>query len=351
MKGRWRPSYTEWGKDILDSLNHLNYYQTAHWKEATPESVHDFSAIAYYFGKSLRDSLKVPVGLICNAVGGSPTEAWVDRNTLEYYFPAILNDWTHNDFVQDWVRERALYNTKQSEDPLQRHPYEPCYLFETGIQPLGNYPIKGVLWYQGESNAHNWEAHEQLFTLLVKGWRRYWGKESLPFYFVQLSSINRPSWTWFRDSQRRLADKLPFVEMVVSSDIGDSTNIHPTRKQEIGERLLRQVLFHEYNHQIIPSGPVVKNAVFGKGSVKIDFKYGQGLHAANGNRVVGFEIAEVEGLYSSAEVEIHDGYLILRNRNVPKPHYVRYGWRPYTEANLVNGENLPASTFRISDQE
>ena len=351
MKGRWRPSYTEWNKGILDSLNHLNYYQTTLWKAATPECVNDFSAIAYYFGKALRDSLKVPVGLICNAVGGSPTEAWIDRNTLEYSFPAILNDWIHNDFVQDWVRERALYNTKQSEDLLQRHPYEPCYLFETGIQPLGKFPIKGVLWYQGESNAHNKEAHEQLFTLLVKGWRRYWGNESLPFYFVQLSSMNRPSWTWFRDSQRRLADALPFVEMVVSSDIGDSTNVHPTHKQKIGERLSRQVLYHDYNYHLIPSGPIVKNAIFENGFVRIDFKYGQGLHAADGNHIVGFEIAENDGIYLSAEVEIHDGYLILHNKNVPNPHYVRYGWRPYTEANLVNGENLPASTFRLSDQE
>lgn len=127
-----------------------------------------FSAVAYYFGKMLQDSLKVPVGLICNAIGGSPTEAWVDRNTLEYKFPAILRNWTQNDFIQDWVRGRAALNVKKADSKQQRHPYEPCYLYEAGIRPLEQYPIKGIIWYQGESNAHNPEAHEKLFKLLLK---------------------------------------------------------------------------------------------------------------------------------------------------------------------------------------
>mgnify|MGYP000116807824 FL=1 len=93
----------------------------------------------------LADSLQVPVGLILNAVGGSPTEAWIDRKTLEFEFPDILQDWTKNDFIQDWVRERAALNIKQASNPLQRHPYEPCYLFEAGIQPLHRYPIKGII--------------------------------------------------------------------------------------------------------------------------------------------------------------------------------------------------------------
>lgn len=93
----------------------------------------------------LRDSLNVPVGLICNAVGGSPTEAWIDRRTLEFEFPAILHDWTKNDLIQDWVRERVALNIKYATDKRQRHPYEPCYLFESGIRPLDKYPLKGCL--------------------------------------------------------------------------------------------------------------------------------------------------------------------------------------------------------------
>ena len=88
----------------------------------------------------------MPVGLICNAVGGSPTEAWIDRRTLEYNFPSILYNWRENDFIMDWVRSRASENIKKSTDKLQRHPYEPAYLFEAGILPLNHYAIKGVIW-------------------------------------------------------------------------------------------------------------------------------------------------------------------------------------------------------------
>jgi len=123
-------------------------------------------------------------------------------------------------------------NVKQSSNKLQRHPYEPCYLYESGIRPLEQFPVKGFIWYQGESNAHNREAHERLFGLLVESWRKNWGDAELPFYFVQLSSIDRPSWTWFRDSQRRLMAEIPHTGMAVSSDRGDSLDVHPNRKEK-----------------------------------------------------------------------------------------------------------------------
>lgn len=194
MKARWRTDAVEWDASVLDSLNHLQYYKDTEWTVCSPATAGSFSAVVYYFGKMLQDSLKVPVGLICNAIGGSPTEAWVDRSTLEYKFPAILRNWTQNDFIQDWVRGRAALNVKKAANKQQRHPYEPCYLYEAGIRPLEQYPIKGIIWYQGESNAHNREAHEKLFKLLVESWRKNWENENLPFYYVQLSSINRPSW-------------------------------------------------------------------------------------------------------------------------------------------------------------
>lgn len=160
MKARWRTDAVEWDASVLDSLNHLQYYKDTQWTVCSPETAGNFSAVAYYFGKKLQDSLQVPVGLICNAIGGSPIEAWIDRSTLEYRFPAILRNWMQNDFIQDWVRGRAALNVKQSSNKLQRHPYEPCYLYESGIRPLEQFPVKGFIWYQGESNAHNREAHE-----------------------------------------------------------------------------------------------------------------------------------------------------------------------------------------------
>lgn len=351
MKARWLTNQVEWEVSALDSLNHLQYYKDTKWEACTPVTAAEFSAVAYYFGKMLRDSLKVPVGLICNAVGGSPAEAWVERSALEYGFPLILKDWTKNDFVQDWVRDRGALNIKQATRKYQRHPYEPCYLYEAGILPLAQYPIKGVLWYQGESNAHNYEAHEKLFNLLVSSWRKNWQNDKLPFYYVQLSSLSRPSWTWFRDSQRRLADLIPYTGMAVSSDCGDSLDVHPKNKRPVGERLARWALHATYGHSdLLPSGPLFSKADFRDGDVVVTFRYGEGMRSADNGPIRSFEVAEADGHYYPATAEIlKDGRLRVSSDSVKTPHYVRYGWQPFTRANLVNKALLPASTFRAAD--
>lgn len=347
MKARWRTDAVEWDVTVLDSLNHLQYYKTTHWTKCEPSTAAAFSAVAYYFGKMLQDSLKVPVGLICNAVGGSTTESWVDRRTLEYEFPAILRNWLTNDFIQDWARGRAALNVKKSKDNLQRHPYEPCYLYEAGIRSLEKYPIKGVIWYQGESNAHNREAHEKLFKLLVNSWRMNWENEKLPFYYVQLSSIDRPSWTWFRDSQRKLMYDIPYTGMAVSSDWGDSLDVHPTFKKPIGERLAHWALNKTYQMpQIVPSGPMFRQAEYRDGAVWLTFDYAEGIHTSDGKPICIFEVAEKEDLYYPATAEVVGNQLKIYSKEIKNPHFVRYGWQPFTRANLVNGANLPASTFR-----
>ena len=346
MKARWRTNAVEWETTVLDSLNHLQYYKDTEWKECAPETVSDFSAIAYYFGKMLRDSLKVPVGLICNAVGGSPTEAWIDRTSLGYHFPAILKDWTQNDFIQEWVRGRAALNIKKSVNNRQRHPYEPCYLYESGIRPLEQYPIRGIIWYQGESNAHNWEAHEALFKLLVNAWRKNWNDDCLPFYYVQLSSLDRPSWPWFRDSQRRMLNEISDIGMAVSSDHGDSLDVHPTCKQPVGERLARWALNKTYLKDIVPSGPLFRSADVRGEKVYLSFDYGQGMRSSDGKSLRCFEVAEFEGIYYPATAEVVGEQVKVYSKEVRNPRYVRYGWQPFTRANLVNRAGLPASTFR-----
>ena len=348
MKARWRTDAVEWQASVLDSLNHLQYFTHAEWEVCSPETAGKFSAIAYYFGKMLQDSLNVPVGLICNAIGGAPTEAWIDRRTLEYEFPAILRDWTKNDFIQDWVRGRAALNVKKSTDKFQRHPYEPCYLYESGILSLQQYPIKGVIWYQGESNAHNKDAHEKLFKLLVDSWRTNWNDVQLPFYYVQLSSINRPSWPWFRDSQRRLMADLEHVGMAVSSDKGDSLDVHPTHKLEIGERLARWALNKTYVYdKVVPSGPLYKSVSFVKGKAYVDFEYSKGLKpSVEGERLRTFEIAGDDEIFYPAEAVVEGNQVKVWAKEVKEPKIVRYGWQPFTRANLVNEEGLPASTFR-----
>ena len=349
MKPRWLTNAVEWDISAMDSLNRLQYYHDTRWTPCNEQTADKFSAVAFAFGRMLSDSLQVPVGLVLNAIGGSGTEAWIDRKTLEFEFTDILYNWTQNDFIQDWVRGRAVLNTKKSSDKLQRHPYEPCYLYETGIQPLQQYPIKGVIWYQGESNAQNIETHERLFPLLVESWRKNWGEE-FPFYYVQLSSIDRPSWTWFRNSQRELMETIPNSGMAVSSDRGDSLNVHPVYKREIGERLARWALNKTYGHALTPSGPLFRSVEFRDNAAYITFDYADGLHTSDGQPIRTFEIAEHDGLFFPAQAEIIDGKVKIRSEKVTNPKLVRYGWQPFTRANLVNSDELPASTFRTKKQ-
>lgn len=346
MKGRWETYDVAWPASCLDSLNHLQYFRETTWQPSTPSSASRFSAVGYYYGRMLRQKLGVPVGLICNAVGGAPTEAWVDRNSLETSFPNILSNWLQNDFIQDWVRGRAAKNLTNDQTKLGRHPYEPCYLYESGILPLQQYPIKGVIWYQGESNAHNMDAHAKLFSLLVDGWRQNWKNPDMPFYFVQLSSLNRPSWPWFRDSQLRLMKEISNTGMAVSSDHGDSLDVHPRCKQPIGERLARWALAKTYGQDITPSGPVFSSVTRQADALIVSFLYADGLQISDGKAPSCFEIAEEDGLFHPATATIEGNKVRLTSPTIKHPRYVRYAWQPFTRANLVNGDQLPASTFR-----
>lgn len=348
MRARWRTNVVEWETSALDSVNWLHYFANTQWQSASPETTPQFSAVAYYFGKMLQDSLGVPIGLICNAIGGSPAESWIDRETLETGYPAILKDWKSNHIIQDWVRERASKNITKATNPLQRHPYLPAYLYDAGIRPLEQFPIKGVIWYQGESNEHNPDAHERLFKLLVESWRGNWGDCRMPFYFAQLSSISRPSWPWFRDGQRRLMRQIPNTGMAVTSDHGDSLDVHPKNKQPVGERLARWALYKTYNMtHVTPSGPLLSAAQFRDGAVYIDFTYGEGLHSSDGGPIGTFEVAEIDGIfYPATATVVADGRIMVSCDEVRNPRYVRYAWQPFTRANLVNSDGLPASTFR-----
>ena len=346
MEARWRTDNANaWELSALDSINQLQYYKPAQWEVCSPKTVRAFSAVAYYFGRRLQKELNMPIGLICNAVGGSPTEAWIDRRTLEYDFPRILNNWRENDFIMDWVRQRAGENIAKATDKLQRHPYEPAYLFEAGILPLAKYPIKGVIWYQGESNAHNKDAHSKLFPLLVKSWRTEFNNSQLPFYYVQLSSINRPSWGWFRESQRRLMKVVPHSGMAVSYDYGHPTDVHPKNKQPIGERLAQWALGDTYGKKVLPSGPLFRSATFNGKVATVAFDYAQGMHSADGKTLRGFELSDGNGIFYPATAEVIGEEVKVTSEEVSNPKAVRYGFSPVTDGNLVNEANLPASTF------
>lgn len=351
MKAIRRTNNVTWDKDALDSVNALKYYLPTVWTPSTPESAANMSAVGYYFGKSLRDSLNVPVGIILNAVGGSPAEAWIDIKTLEDNIPEVLVDWLGNDYLQPWVQERARKNMGELNAD-SRHPYEPGYLFASGIRPLDHYPVAGVIWYQGESNAHNTEVHERLFPLVVKSFREYFGDENLPFNFVQLSSLSRPSWSAFRNSQRLMADAMPGVAMAVSYDHGDSLDVHPTDKRPVGERLARIALHDTYGMtHVVPSGPRPVSARYADGVVTLDMEYADGLHTSDGAPLRLFELAGADGLFFPATASIENDKIIVMNKDIKHPRFVRYAWQPFARVNLVNGAELPASTFSIAVEE
>jgi len=350
----YRTDNVEWDSLTLAQINELKYLRPTKWTDCTKETAANFSAVAYYFGRMLQDSLKVPVGLICNAVGGTNTESWIDRRTLEFDFPNILSDWMNNDFIQDWCRGRGAKNITFALNKgknLQRHPYQPCYMYESGIEPLEQFPIRGVIWYQGESNAHNKDAHEKLFTLLVDSWRRNWQQPEMPFFFVQLSSLNRPSWPWFRDSQRLLSHRISHTGMAVSSDVGDSLDVHPRRKQPVGERLARLTLADVYrlpyfaSHPSAAQGPVFVEAKSQKRGAVLEFDCDEGLTTSDGKALRIFELADEFGIFHPAEAHVKGSSIHVSSSEVKQPTAVRYGWQPFTRANLVNAYGLPASTF------
>lgn len=372
MSPRWETDNVSWDSTALAEVDQLRFFEARPWSIASPESVGDFSAVAYYMGKMLRDSLKVPVGIVCNAVGGTPTEAWVDRPVLEQHFSQIFRNWRGNDFMMDWVRGRAAKNVALR--PEARHPYHPAYCYEAGMRPLEGYTFKGVAWYQGESNAHNATTYARLLRLLEEGWTQRFtqtaqatarvseGLDSLtpalrvqqlafarqrPFYLVQLSSIERPSWAWFRETQRSLAQEL-HLPLIVTSDKGLRHDVHPPYKAEVGERLARAVLHNNYGFAQSPLSPEVTAAHRAGSSVWLTLAAPMRLTTSDQQPMRTFEMAGVDERFYPAVAEVTaGGQIVLSSSAVPTPRYVRYGWQPFSEGNVVSSQGLPLSTFRL----
>lgn len=355
IRPRWETNATVWSPQALDSVNSLLYYHHAVWKESSPQSVPLFSAVAYHFARMLQDSLQCPVGVICNAVGGSGEESWIDRETLQREFPQILHDWTQNDLIQDWVRGRARLNMGwqqqgQPQNPLQRHPYQPCYLYDASIRLLQNMPISGVIWYQGESNAQDMQTHARLFPLLLQSWRQTWNNPTLPFLYTQLSSLNRPTWPEFRDLQRQQLYRQDgsidaTLGMAVTSDVGDSLDVHPRNKRPVGERLAHWALHNIYGHHCVPSGPLFRTFTVSQQQVIVSFDYAQGLHTSDGQPLRTMEYSADGRTWHPATARIVGDQVIVECQNASQVRFVRYGWQPFTRANLVNSAGFPASTF------
>lgn len=339
-------AYTDgcrWSDDVIAAVDTLGYFLPGNWQRSAPESVSDFSAVAYYFAREMRKRTGVPVGIIENSVGGSPLESWIDVATLEESMPEILVNWRTNDYLQPWVQQRVGENV-----PAQghhRHPYEPSYLYSAAIRPLEDFNVAGVIWYQGESNAHNTMVFENLFPLFVKSWRQAFGDDDMAVHTVQLSSIDRSSWPVFRDAQRRLAAEMEGVTLTVCSDLGDSLDVHPIYKRQVGERLALQAVRTAADAPLFGAAPAVHRS--GR-SVVLTFADGVQLTTSDGKQPSTFELAAIDGLFERAHAVIDGNRIILTCDEVAYPLVVRYGWQPFTRANVIEAtDSLPLSTFKI----
>lgn len=352
----------------LASINRLDYIRNPEgWIPASEGNrviVDEFSAVGWFFAQSLADSVPdMPIGVIQTALGGAPTEAFVSRRTLEDNpeIRDILYNWRENPMVQEWVRGVAKANLEGSSNPLQRHFFDPAYLFESRIAPMAGYGIDGVLWYQGESNAHNTDLHAKLFPEMVCSfWDAFLNYRAPRFYYVQLSSIgDRLSWPDFRNTQRLLNLKedgpylsLPSVidGMVVSSDVGDSLDVHPRQKGIIGERLMWMTRWNDEQKERYCPRVLETRVDRDRGEITLVFSGPLFLAQGTGDHPLTLEVAGPDFRFFPVEGRIEGDELVLS----VEPDmtrvlwlYVRYGWQPYTRANLC-GEGpyyMPVSTF------
>lgn len=342
---------------VINRLNTANFYNGS-WQRCDSNSIKTMSAVGYYFGKSILEKVQVPIGLIDLAIGGAPIETFINKETLAKH-PAFASkvkaNWLKNDSLPVWIRERGNQNVGGNPDVPRdevgaNHPYKPGFVFARGIQPLFTFPIKGIVWYQGESNAQEMERvkeYTNLTKLMVDDYRKGWGQSQLPFYWVQLSSIDTMKykghfWPLFRDEQRKMIALIENGGMAVCSDIGAKDDVHPRNKKDVGERLARWALKQTYHQNVVPSGPLPINAIYANGKVTISFQFSSGgLFTSGGKPLMGFSI---DGKTDVA-AKIENGTVIIDAPD--RPAFVYYGWKPFSDGNLVNAEGLPASTFAI----
>ena len=342
------------------------------WRVASAESARTFSAVAWYFGRHLQQHVKVPIGLICPAVGGTPTEAWIPRMALERdpnLKGLVAGNWLDNQRLGEFCRTRGQQNLLaaiQAGESIPgdefgpNHSFKPGFMWDAGIKPLIPFAIRGAIWYQGESNAETparVREHGRLFPLLINYWRQHWRQGDFPFLYVQLPALNRPQWPWFRDGQRRTLGQLKNVGMAITIDIGHPTNVHPALKKPVGERLAMWALGTTYgsNSHATYSGPLLDVAEREGDSMVVSFKHdGGGLKSSDEKPLRYFEVCGQDGVFRAATAKlIGRNTVVVSNPQVPEPHDVRYAWLPFPDlpVNLVNSIGLPASPFSTESEE
>lgn len=310
----------------------------AAWVHCTPDTTPEFSAVAYHFGRALRAALKVPVGIISTNFGGTPAEAWTARSYLEGH--------------PELKELLKITDRKQSN---------PSVLYNAMIAPLVPFAIRGAIWYQGESNAGNFERSKEyrtLFPTMIKSWRDAWGQGDFPFLFVQLAPFmdktdvpTDTAWAHLREAQLLTLKASPRTAMAVITDLGDEKDIHPKQKKPVGERLALAARKLAYGEDLVYSGPLLRSMKVEGNNAILSFDHvGGGLVAKDGP-LTGFTIAGADGKFVNAKAEIQGDTVVVSSDETPEPKAVRFGWANYPIVNLYNKEGLPASPFRTDAPE
>lgn len=353
---------------------------SAQWRHCTPETIPQFSAVAYFFGRQLYETLDVPVGIIQTAWGGTPAEAWTRHDHLEGnpVLQPILDTWTERD--QKWNPEQAQAEhavaiekwtaaveqakaagkqppnrPREPQDP-KANSHHPSGLFNTMVAPLTPFAIKGAIWYQGETNASRAQQYRTLMPEMIKSWRADWSQGDFPFYQVQLANYRDPQpapgesdWAELREAQMLAGETLPHVGAVCITDIGAAKDIHPRDKQNVGKRLARMALVDNYGYsQIVRSGPVYKSFEISADKCQVHFQiHGKSLAAYYNEPLSGFAIAGADHQWHWAQARIIDEDSVeVTHPEVPEPVAVRYNWADNPQGNLYNSIYLPAYPFR-----
>ena len=361
------------------------------WEECSPANAGQFTAVGYHFGRVLQEMLGVPVGLIDNAWGGSACEAWVKRDVLENdpRFAAIIARWKQieSTFTQEaFDKQVAEYKVKAAAwgkaraeaakagtfftAPAPRPPQNlmtgqgrPGNLYAGVLHPTIGYGIKGVIWYQGESNASRAKEYGELFPFMIEHWRKEWQQGDFPFYWVQLADYKNyqtepveSDWAELREAQTRTMSKLPKTGQCVITDLGEANDIHPKNKRDVAERLARWALVNDYGQKLPYRSPELKDAKFdgGKALLTFDFAPG-GLRTIDTDDVKGFAICGEDKKWVWAKASILGGskkgtnQIEVSAEGVTKPVAVRYAWADNPICNVYSAEGLPVTPFRTDD--
>lgn len=311
----------------------------ATWNEAEPESVTNFSATAYYYGRLLQAKLKVPIGLVCNSYGGTPVESFMDEEALKA-FPEITSFPSKTDASQKFNNQNAtaVYNAM--------------------LYPFLGFTIKGCIWYQGESNYSRPKQYETLFPAFVKMLRTKSNDENLPFYYVQIAPYkNKPIESdpklhsaYLRDAQRKALAVIPNSGMAVTMDIGNEVFIHPWDKETVGKRLAYMALAKTYGLKGFPyASPMYESVSFAGNVATVQFSNSANGLTSYGKSLNSFEIAGADKVFYPAKAVITRGILTVSSEEVPNPIAVRYAFKDFVVGDLFNTEGFPASSFRTDD--